>query len=74
MKLMNIYENLLSEFGVDPEMNPHFDLEQFRTLKSFNQRIQYCNKTLKRLSSGSSRIVYQIDNARVIKLAQNKKD
>ena len=50
-----------------------FDREHFKTLKSFNKRIAYCEENLQRISSGSSRIVYQIDNEKVLKLAKNKK-
>lgn len=50
-----------------------FDMDFFKTLPSFNQRIQYCEKYLQRISSGSSRIVYKIDDQKVLKLAKNKK-
>jgi hypothetical protein len=50
-----------------------FSMEQFKQLKSFNQRIQYCEQHLQRISSGSSRIVYRIDDEKVLKLAKNKK-
>ncbi len=50
-----------------------FNMEQFKQLKSFDQRIQYCEQHLQRISSGSSRIVYKIDEEKVLKLAKNKK-
>ena len=50
-----------------------FDMEHFKTLKSFNQRVKYCQDKLKRISSGSSRIVYIIDDTKVLKLAKNTK-
>ena len=50
-----------------------FNIEEFKQLKSFNQRIQYCEQHLQRISSGSSRIVYRIDDEKVLKLAKNKK-
>lgn len=50
-----------------------FNMEHFKSLTSFNQRINYCNSTLERLGSGSSRIVYLIDDNTVLKLAKNKK-
>jgi hypothetical protein len=50
-----------------------FNIEEFKQLKSFNQRIQYCEQHLQRISSGSSRIVYKIDDEKVLKLAKNKK-
>jgi hypothetical protein len=50
-----------------------FNIGEFKQLKSFNQRIQYCEQHLQRISSGSSRIVYKIDDEKVLKLAKNKK-
>ena len=51
----------------------NFDLEQFKSLDTFKKRQQYCNNTLERISSGSSRIVYKINDNMVIKLARSKK-
>ena len=50
-----------------------FNMEVFKSLPSFNKRILYCQQHLTRLSAGSSRIVYQIDNEKVLKLAKNQK-
>lgn len=50
-----------------------FDMEYFKTLNSFSDRIRYCEQNLQRISSGSSRIVYKIDDEKVLKLAKNKK-
>lgn len=51
----------------------NWNVEEFKKLTSFNQRIQYCEKNLTRISSGSSRVVYKIDETKVLKLAKNKK-
>lgn len=50
-----------------------FNMEEFKKLTSFANRIRYCETHLKRISSGSSRIVYQIDDEKVLKLAKNNK-
>lgn len=50
-----------------------FDMEYFKTLKTFKSRVDYCEKYLTRISSGSSRIVYKIDDEKVLKLAKNAK-
>lgn len=50
-----------------------FDMNVFKSLPSFAARIRYCQEKLKRISSGSSRIVYKIDDKKVLKLAKNKK-
>ena len=60
-----------SELGEDyPES---WNIEEFKKLNSFNSRIQYCQNHLKRISSGSSRIVYMVDDTKVLKIAKNKK-
>lgn len=50
-----------------------FNMDEFKKLNSFAARVRYCQERLQRLSSGSSRIVYKIDNEKVLKLAKNKK-
>lgn len=50
-----------------------FDINVFKSLKSFSKRIQYCEKFLQRIASGSARIVYKIDDEKVLKLAKNAK-
>lgn len=72
LSLLNIYEKVLNEFGVDNSMFPNFNLETFKSLNSFKAREQYCNQTLKRIASGSSRIVYQVSPGSVLKLAKNR--
>lgn len=64
----NIVESLLDE-----DYPLTFNMEHFKTLRSFKERIQYCEANLQRISSGSSRIVYKIDNEKVLKLAKNQK-
>jgi len=59
--------NLLEDYPTS------FDMEYFKTLNSFSDRIKYCEQNLQRISSGSSRIVYKIDDEKVLKLAKNKK-
>ena len=50
-----------------------FNFDEFRNCRSFAERVRYCEQRLQRVSSGSSRIVYQIDNEKVLKLAKNQK-
>lgn len=45
----------------------------FEQLKQFSQRKQYCDSLLQKIGQGSGRLVYNIDNAYVLKLAKNKK-
>jgi len=67
-KLKNIFEEL-----IDEEYPVEFDIEEFKKLNSFNKRIKYCEAKLHRISSGSGRIVYRIDDEKVLKLAKNQK-
>lgn len=65
---MSILETMLDE-----DYPTNFNMEHFKTLNSFASRIKYCQENLQRISSGSSRIVYKIDNEKVLKLAKNQK-
>lgn len=67
-QLKNIIQKELEE---DYPIN--WNVEDFKKLNSFNKRIQYCEEKLTRISSGSSRIVYKIDESKVLKLAKNQK-
>lgn len=51
----------------------HFNMQEFKNLKSFSQRMNYCNQHLRRMTSGSGRVIYQIDDEKVLKLAKNQK-
>lgn len=64
-----------NEHIVDEATYPsHFDMDQFKTLNTFKDRIDYCTKFLgKPLGSGSARTVFAIDNETVLKLAKNSK-
>ena len=50
-----------------------FNMAEFKTLTMFAERIRYCQTRLQRISSGSARIVYKIDNEKVLKLAKSRK-
>lgn len=58
--------------NVEPQQEK-FNLQKLSSLPSFNQRIQYCQQNLQRVSSGTSRIVYVYDEGHVLKLAKNPK-
>lgn len=62
-------ESILDEMAYPSTWN----IDTFKGINSFNGRVKYCEQHLKRLSSGSSRIVYQIDDEKVLKLAKNNK-
>lgn len=68
MKLFELYNEVIGE-----DYPKTWDIETFKSLRSFSQRIKYCQENLQRISSGSSRIVYKIDDEKVLKLAKNRK-
>lgn len=58
---------------LDEDYPSSFDMDHFKSLSSFRKRIAYCQEHLNRISSGSGRIVYKIDDEKVLKLAKNRK-
>jgi len=66
------FMNLIQR-DIDEDYPLSWDIEEFKNLKSFNKRIKYCEQNLQRISSGTSRIVYKIDETKVLKLAKNEK-
>ena len=48
-------------------------LNQLSSLETFKDRIDYAEKHLEHLSSGSSRLIYKLPDGRVLKLAKNEK-
>lgn len=51
----------------------NFNMEEFKSIRSFADRVKYCENRLKKLGAGTSRRVYQIDNEKCLKLAKNRK-
>src|ERR1035437_1263131 len=58
---------------MDEDYPSTFDMEHFKTLRKFAERVRYCEEHLKTISSGSARVVYMIDDTKVLKLAKNEK-
>lgn len=50
-----------------------FSFEEFNNISSYAGKQKYASERLKRLGSGSARVVYQIDDEKVLKLAKNRK-
>lgn len=65
--------NSLVHKDIDEEYPIGWSIEEFKGLSSYAARMKYAATHLKRISSGSSRVVYMIDNEKVLKLAKNKK-
>lgn len=71
--IYKLYKQLCEELMDEAVYPASFDLDHFKSLTTFKARVQYCNSTLQRLGSGSSRIAYLIDEVTVLKLAKNTK-
>jgi mRNA-degrading endonuclease RelE of RelBE toxin-antitoxin system len=65
--------DLIIQKQMDEEYPLTWDVNHFKMLRSFAKRVKYCQENLQRISSGSSRIVYKIDDTKVLKLAKNQK-
>jgi len=64
---------LLESMLVDEDYPSSFNMDEFKKLSKFAERVRYCDQHLKKLSSGSARIVYIVDDTKVLKLAKNPK-
>ena len=51
----------------------NFDLRYFSTIPTFKERERYCRERLKFLGGGSSRIAFQVDNEKVLKIAKTQR-
>jgi hypothetical protein len=61
------------ERSLEEDYPVNWNKDEFKSLKSFSKRVKYCEENLHRISSGSARIVYKIDDTKVLKLAKNPK-
>lgn len=52
--------------------NNTFNFDEFKLIKTLNDRITYCKQNLKEVGKGSSRIVFDIDGKYVLKVAINE--
>lgn len=73
MKKIKINESQFNLLINEAAMNG-FSVQELANMKSFNNRVNYCKKMLGNyIGNGSSRIVFQIDDEKVLKLAKNNK-
>lgn len=68
-KFRELVESIIKEMAYPS----NFDLRYFSTIPTFKDRIQYCKDRLKLLGNGSSRIAFQVDDKKVLKIAKNSK-
>lgn len=67
-------ESLLKRKMISEAMMDSFSFDELKKMKNFKSRKEYCDKYLGfNVGKGSSRLVYQIDDNKVLKLAWNGK-
>ena len=67
-KFREIVESIIQEMAYPSS----FNLRYFSTIPTFKEREKYCRERLKFLGAGSSRIAFQVDNDKVLKIAKNR--
>ena len=66
-----LFENI---HRVNEAAMPQFNLQTLSSIKSFAGKLKYCKQMLgPSFGSGSSRIIFEIDDNKVLKLAKNQK-
>lgn len=72
--ITEMQEKMLCSQILKEAMMDSFSYEELNSLSSFAKKIAYCKQHLGRhIGNGSSRVVFQIDDEKVLKLAKNKK-
>lgn len=61
------------EENLEEDYPSSFNMEEFRSLDTFKDRIRYAKEKLSKIASGTGRMVFKIDDEKVLKLAKNKK-
>lgn len=51
----------------------NFSMEEFESIRSHAKKIKYASERLKKIGVGSSRVVFQIDDEKVLKVAKNQR-
>ena len=67
-ELRGLKELKINEFRAD-----NFDLDAFLKMNSFASQVRYANERLQRIAQGSARVIFEIDDKTVLKLAKNQK-
>jgi hypothetical protein len=73
MKSLRKYIRTILKETLEEDYPQSFNMEEFKALRNFAQRIKYAEQRLQKIGSGSARTVYKIDDEKVLKLAKNQK-
>ena len=71
----NIYitENQFRDIVNEMAYPSTFDMAHMLAIPSYGGRIRYCAERLRKIGQGSSRVVFDVDDEKVLKVAKNKK-
>lgn len=72
-KRIYITEEQLKTIVKEMAYPSNFSMEELVSLPSYAARVKYCQQRLKRIGAGSSRIVFAVDDEKVLKVAKNRK-
>lgn len=67
-KVREIIEEILGE-----DYPESFSFQQLEDINSYAGKLRYAESHLQKLASGSARVVYKVDDTKVLKMAKNKK-
>lgn len=67
LKYKSFYDDLNEDYPTT------WDKGEFAKIRSFAGKLRYANEHLQKISSGSGRAVYKIDDGKALKIAKNKK-
>lgn len=78
MKISEHMRKILEMAGIEEPLEEmayptNFNLNEFSQISTFIGRKKYCDERLQKIGAGSSRIVYRVDDEKVLKIAKNKK-
>lgn len=74
LSMKSFIKNMIREGLIGEDYPMSFSMDKFKSLNTFKQRISYCQKNLKNyIGEGSARMVFMIDDTKVLKLAMNEK-
>lgn len=62
-----------SDYFIKENYPSEFSFEEFDNINTYKGRLDYAKERLKRLGSGSARVIFQVDDTRILKIAKNIK-
>jgi hypothetical protein len=71
--LNHLKEVFLQETMEEMAYPDSWSWDVFKSLKSYAQRVKYCEQHLTKLGAGSARIAFRIDDDKILKIAKNDK-